>query len=157
MAGPHRGRHRNYLKAPTPKLIELGRDFERLLAIEEPLHEETERLWNAADQLRYEKLGIDPDDKEACQNAINHRYREWMEARDAADDEVGYHEAWRRMNRASGKTAAVAKKIFKAPPPITPAGLLVRVRVIEAHGEIFNVEPFGRLADEVRDFAKRMA
>ena len=45
----------------------------------------------------------------------------------------------------------------KAPPPVTLAGLLVRVRVIEAHDEIFNVEPFDRLADEIRDYIERVS
>jgi hypothetical protein len=144
------------LPHPDAKLLALGIEYERLLAIEEPLSEESERLWNAADRLRYEKLGIDPDDHEAHGAALNERHSEWKEAREIADEEVGYHKAWKKMDRASSKTARVGKKILKI-APATMAGLLARVRVIETHDEILVGEPTENLVAEIRDFAKRAA
>jgi hypothetical protein len=95
---------------PDAKLVELGVEYERLLALEEPLSEESARLWNAADRLRYQKLGIDPEDKEACRAALDDRHSEWMEARNSADKEVGYDKAWHKTDRASRKTARIGKK-----------------------------------------------
>ena len=144
------------LPHPDAKLLALGIEYERLLAIEEPLSEESKRLWNAADRLRYEKLGIDPEDKEARFAALDDRHSEWNEAREVADKELGYHKAWKKMDRASSKTARVGKKILKI-APATTAGLLARIRVIETHDEILDCEPAEQLLEEIRDFAKRVA
>jgi hypothetical protein len=146
LVGPH----------PDAALLDLGLEYERLLAIEEPLREESFRIWNAADRLRYEKLGIDPDDHEARGAALNERHNEWNEAREVADKELGYHKAWKKMDRASSKTARVGKKILKI-APATMAGLLARVRVIETHDEILVGEPTENLVAQIRDFAKRAA
>jgi hypothetical protein len=37
------------------------------------------------------------------------------------------------------------------------AGLMVRVRVIETHDDIFRVEPVEKLLQEIRAFARRSA
>jgi hypothetical protein len=37
----------------------------------------------------------------------------------------------------------------------TPAGLLIRVRAIEAHDEILGIEPDQPLLKDIRNFAKR--
>jgi hypothetical protein len=140
---------------PDAKLVELGVEYERLLALEEPLSEESARLWNAADRLRYQKLGIDPEDKEACRAALDDRHSEWMEARNSADKEVGYDKAWHKTDRASRKTARIGKKILKI-APTTITGLLVRARVIETHDEICDIEPAEQLLAEIRDFAKEL-
>ena len=142
---------------PDAKLEELGLEYERLWAIEEPLAEESERLWNGADRLRYEKLGVDPDDLEARRAALDNRHNEWIAAREIADEEVGYDRAWGKTNRASLKTVRIGKKILKIAPN-TMAGLLVKIRVIETHGEeILHCEPAEQLIMEIRDFAKRVA
>jgi hypothetical protein len=94
---------------PDAAFLELGLDYERVLAIEEPLRAESSRIWNAADRLRYGKLGIDPDDDEARGAALNERHNEWKEARNVADKELGYHKAWKKMDRASRKTARVGE------------------------------------------------
>jgi hypothetical protein len=136
------------------KLLELGAEYERRWAVEEPLKEESERLWNAADRLRYQKLGIDPDNREACVAYVNDHHTEWMQARDVADEEVGYSNAWRKMDRASRQTERVGKKILKIAPS-TMAGLLVRIRVIETHDQILDGEPAEQLLTEIREFSKR--
>jgi len=141
---------------PDAKLIELGIEYERLWAIEEPLGEKTERLLNAVNRLHIEKLGIDPEDKEACFAAVTARYSEWMETREDPDAEVGYNKAWSKFNRASKKTAKVGKKILKL-MPTTMAGLLVRIRVIETHDALLDCEPEEQLVAEIRNFAKRAA
>lgn len=136
------------------KLLALGIEYERRWAVEEPLREESERLWNAADRLRYEKLGIDPDDREARGAYLNDHHSEWMQARDVADKEVGYNKAWRKMDCASRQTERVGKKILKIAPS-TMAGLLVRIRVIETHDGILDGEPAEQLLTEIREFSKR--
>jgi hypothetical protein len=142
---------------PDAELLELGSEYERLWAIEAPLEEESGRLWNAADRRRYEKLGVEPDDKEACRGALDNRHSEWNEVREIADEEVGYNKAWRKWNRASLKTGRIGKKILKIEPN-SMAGLLVRIRVIETHeGDILDCEPAEQLLAEIRDFAKRAA
>jgi hypothetical protein len=141
---------------PDAKLFELGVEYERLLAIEEPLKAESDRLWNVADRLRYEKLGVDPDDGEARRAVSELSYSKWMETRDAADEEVGYNKAWKKTNRASRKTEGIGKKILKI-EPTTMAGLLVRIRVIETHDELLKCEPDEQLLADIRCFAKRGA
>jgi hypothetical protein len=142
---------------PDAKLLELGLEYERLWAIEEPLRSNSSGLWNAADRRRYEKLGVDPDDIEARRAALDDRHSEWNAAREIADEEVGYNKAWGKTNRASLKTERIGKKILKIAPN-TMAGLLVRIRVIETHeGEILDCEPAEQLIMEIRDFAKRVA
>jgi hypothetical protein len=59
-----------------------------------------------------------------------------------------------RLGKASIKTARVGRKIFKI-APVTVVGLLVRMRVIETHDEIFDVEPAEKLFAEVKAFAGR--
>jgi hypothetical protein len=141
---------------PDAELLELGSEYERLWATEVPLEEESERLWNAADRRRYEKLGVDPDDKEACRAALDNRHSEWNAVREIADKEVGYNKAWRKWNRASLNTERVGKKILKIAPN-SMAGLLVRIRVIETHDGVLDCEPAEQLLAEIRDFAKRAA
>jgi hypothetical protein len=141
---------------PDAKLLELGLEYERLLAIEEPLAEESKRLYRATDRLRYEKMGIDPEDIEACGAAAKERYSEWIAARDLAAEEVGYDKAWRKMNRAARNATAVGRKILKT-APTTVTGLLVRVRVIETHDEIYAAETAEELLAEIKDFAKRVS
>jgi hypothetical protein len=107
--------------------------------------------------VRYEKLGVDPDDEEACRAALDDRHSEWNAVREIADEEVGYSKAWRKWDRASLKTQRIGKKILKIAPN-TMAGLLVRIRVIETHeGALLDVEPAEKLLAEIRDFAKRAA
>jgi hypothetical protein len=137
------------------KLLELGIEYEWRWAVEEPLKEESERLWNAVDRLRYEKLGIDPDNREACVAYLNDHHSEWMQARDVADEEVGYSKAWHKMDRASRQTERVGKKILKIASS-TVAGLLVRIRVIETHDGILDGEPAEQLLTEIREFSKRI-
>jgi hypothetical protein len=139
---------------PDAELLDLGLEYERLWAIEELLEKESERLWNVADRVRYEKLGVDPDDKEACRAALDNRHSEWNAVREIADEEVGYSKAWRKWNRASVKTERIGKKILKIAPNAM-AGLLVRIRVIETQEE--DLEAVEQLLAEVRDFAQRVA
>jgi hypothetical protein len=141
---------------PDAKLIELGAAYERLLAIEQPLNEEVCRLWNVADRLRYEKLGVDPDDREARNAVLNENHSEWMEARKVADKESGYDKAWKKLNQASRKTMRFGKQILKV-PAATLTGLLVRARVIETHDEIGEDETAAQIMAELRAFAQRAA
>jgi hypothetical protein len=138
---------------PDAALIELGAEYERLLISESPFKEELDQLSNASDRLRYQKLGIDPDDVEACRAAARERWTEWMNAGDVASKESGYSKSWDKMNRASKKTTRIGRKILKIKPG-TVAGLLIRVRVIETHDEICKTEPLEALLAEIRDFAK---
>ena len=138
---------------PDAALIELGVEYERLLAIEKPLRAELHRLDDMTARLRYEKMGLDPEDPEARRAATNERWGEWMAARDLAGKEIGYDKAWDKMNRAWKKTARIGRKIHKI-KPTTVAGLLVRVRVIETHDEIFRLEPDEQLLIEIKGFAK---
>jgi hypothetical protein len=139
---------------PDAKLLELGLEYERLWAIETSLEEEPERLWIEADRVRYEKLGVDPDDKEACRAVLDNRHSEWNAVREIADEEVGYSHAWRKWNLASLKTERVGRKILKIAPN-TMAGLLVRVRVVETQEE--EIEAVKQLLAEIRGFAKDVA
>jgi hypothetical protein len=137
------------------ELLDLGQEFERLLALEESLKNESGRRWKASDRLRYEKMGIDPDDDEACRAAAQNRWSEWIKNWDAAAKEVGHRNASHAWNRASRETEGVGRKILKL-KPITTAGLLVRLRVIETHDELCDLEPAEQLMVEVRAFAKRV-
>ena len=76
----------------------------------------------AAHRLGFQKLGPDPDDKEACRNAVETRHAERNAAREKADQELGYHQAWRKMNRSARKSERVGKQILKI-KPTTMAGL----------------------------------
>ena len=80
----------------------------------------------------------------------------WMEARHLADQETGYDKAWGQFSRASTRTMRIGKKIFKI-APATIDGLLVRIRVIETHDEIFSHEPEEMLLLEIRALAKRLS
>jgi hypothetical protein len=98
-------------------------------------------------------LGFDPDDSEARHVATNEHHSEWLEAGTLAKKEVGYYKAWGKMNRASRKTLRIGRKIRKI-DPTTVAGLLVRVRVIETHDELFKLDQTDQLLTEIRDFAR---
>jgi hypothetical protein len=130
------------------ELLELGAEFDRLLAIEQSLERDKERLSAEADRIRCEKLGIDPDN---YQSAIDCGMK-WGEVWDVVATDIGYDKAWDAWNRASERTAKIGKRIFKI-KPTTKAGLLVRVRVIETHDEMFDVEPLEKLLEEIRGFA----
>jgi hypothetical protein len=121
---------------PDAALIELGAEYERLLAIEQPLRAQSDRLWVGARRLHMEKLGIDPKDDKARCTALNERYDEWI--------------------RASSKTARIGRKILKI-RPATTTGLLVRLSVITTHDEICKTEPLKALQAEMRGFAKGRA
>ncbi|MBI5260867.1 MAG: hypothetical protein HY852_03495 [Bradyrhizobium sp.] len=141
---------------PDAAILELGREFERLLAIEQRLEVVKSRLHEESDLLQCRKLGIDLDDREARDIALMEHsrgdlYRSWT----IAARESGYSNAADKWNRASEKTGRVGKKVFKLAPPKTLAGLMVRVRVIETHDEIFDDEPLDMLLDEIRQFAER--
>jgi len=134
---------------PEADLLKLGAEFDRLLAIEQSLERDMKRLDAEADRIRCEKLGIDPAN---YQSAIDCG-KKWGEVWDVVATDIGYHKAWDAWNRASERTAKIGKRIFKI-KPTTKAGLLVRVRVIETHDEIFDVEPLEKLLEEIRGFAK---
>lgn len=137
-------------------LIELGVEYERLLAIEQPLRAESDRLWEVACRLPLEKMGIDPEDDKARCTALNERYDEWIEARNLAGKETGHDKASSKTLRASNKTVRIGRKILKI-KPATTAGLLVRLSVIATHDEICKTEPLEALQAEIRGFAKRLA
>ncbi|WGS02212.1 hypothetical protein MTX26_15905 [Bradyrhizobium sp. ISRA443] len=141
---------------PDAKLLELGQELERLLAFERPLSEESSRLHKLTDRVRYEKMGIDPDDENACYFAARARWKEWSKAWDPASDETGYSKAFANFSRARRRTARVVEKIFEI-PALTLAGLLVRVRAIEVCDEVLDFEPDQSLLAEIRDFARRAA
>lgn len=148
------------LPAPTAKphpdaaLLELGREFERLLAVEKSLKKELDRLNDAVERIRCETMGFG-EDRKACWNAAaDDRLAEWNQAWEAAAARLGYHGAWKAWNRASEKTGRLGKKILKQ-KPMTAAGLLVRARVIETHDEICQSESPEQLIKEIRSFAKR--
>jgi hypothetical protein len=138
---------------PDADLLALGAEFEALLAAEKPLKTKMEDLSDQADRLRYERMGIDPDDAEARNRAAQDRWQEWMQVRAAAGTEIGCDKAYDLWNRASEKTGRLGKKILKI-KPITAAGLLVRARVIETHDEICEMEAPEQLMAEIKAFAK---
>ncbi|MEH2517788.1 hypothetical protein V1279_003361 [Bradyrhizobium sp. AZCC 1610] len=140
---------------PEADLLKLGEEFERLLAIEQSLKMDVRRLSSDCDRIRGEKMGIDPNNHESCRAAVDSEkgWKEWNEIWEVAATETGYHKAWDAWNRASIKTAKIGKRIFKI-KPTTKAGLLVRVRVIETHDEMFDVEPLEKLLEEIRGFAR---
>ncbi|WP_441252679.1 hypothetical protein AB8A28_24910 [Tardiphaga sp. 71_E8_N1_1] len=135
------------------ELIELSKQYEELLAAEEPLKQKMELLSDQADRLRYERMGVDPDDADACRNASLERWQEWMDVYAATSDEIGRGTAYNRWNRSSEKTGRLGKKILKI-KPVTAAGLLVKARVIETHDEICGSEAPQQLMAEIRAFAK---
>ena len=150
-------------KQADAELIELGCEFERLLAIEEPTEGKHERLSRESDRLHRIKLGCDPEDEEAYRaiqrdvgSGDKAKWIEWNDAWKAADEETGRNKAWHKWNVASLRTARVGRKILKIQPK-TMAGFLVRVRVIETHDEILKIEPDRQLLKEIRSFAKRIA
>jgi len=138
---------------PDAKLVELGREFERLLAIEEPLQKEHARLSSECSRLHSTKLAYDPDDHEAKRNIA---WDDWNNAWKEADEETGRHAAYDKWNKASMRTAKIGKKILKLAPKTTE-GFLIRVRVIETHDEIGKMEPVDQLLAEIRNFAKLAA
>jgi hypothetical protein len=140
---------------PDAEIIELGREFERLLSVELSLEKEKNRLDEEANRIRCRNMGLDPNNQQACLAAGIERRDEWVKGWEAAATDVGYHDAWKVWNKASSRSGRIGKKIFKI-APTTMAGLLVRMRVIETHDEIFDVEPADMLFGEVRAFAKRL-
>jgi hypothetical protein len=140
------------LPARDEYLIALGAEFERLLALEEPLKKEADRLYEAADRLRYERMGVDPDDKKACDNAATDRWSEWLSVRAETGAAVGYDHAYTAWNAASEKTGRIGKKIVRL-KACSAQGLLLKARVIEAHDEIGEHEPADQLMEEIRRFA----
>jgi hypothetical protein len=138
------------------KLIELGREFERLLLIERSLEKEKNRLDDQAHRIRCKNMGLDPDNRQACLAAGSLRNDEWCKAWDAAATDVGYNGAWKTWNRASSKTGRVGKKILKI-TPATLAGLMVRLRVIETHDEVLKVERDEQLLTEIKTFDARVS
>jgi hypothetical protein len=151
------------LSPSDAELIELGREFERLLAIAEPTEEKHERLSRDSHRLHRIKLGCDPEDEEAYRaiqrdigSGDKAKWIAWNDAWKAADEETGRKKVWNKWNSASSRTARVGRKILKIQPK-TMAGFLVRVRVIETHDEILKIEPDQQLLKEIRNFAKRTA
>jgi hypothetical protein len=141
---------------PDADLLDLAREYERLLAIEKPLSNESSRLWNlSVEELRWQILGVDPKDKEAQRAIINERYEEMLQATSSADEQCGYNKARRKFQRASRNTIRVGRKVLKLKPR-TIDGLLVRARVIETHDEILRGEPLDCLLGEIREFAARV-
>jgi hypothetical protein len=138
---------------PDAALIELGAEYERLLAIEQPLRAESDRLWVVACRAHMEKMGIDPEDGNARCTALNERYDEWVETGKITEKETGYNKASGKMRRASNKTVRIGRKILKI-EPATTAGLLVRLSVIATHDEICKTEPLEALQAEIRNFGK---
>jgi hypothetical protein len=134
------------------ELIDLGKQYEELLSAERPLERESHRLYEVADRRRYERMGIDPDDKEACNLAARDRWAEWVDFRGAAGKEVGYDNAYDTWHRASKKTARVGRKIMKQKAH-TAEGLRIKARVIETHDEVCSAEPQDQLLAEIRSFA----
>jgi hypothetical protein len=98
---------------PDAALIELGEEFEQLLAIERPLRKESDRLWDAAHRLSFEKLGIDPDNHGDLHISTKEGQDEWLKVRNLVDKEVGYDKAYNKMKRASTKTARIGRKILR--------------------------------------------
>jgi hypothetical protein len=138
---------------PDAALIELGAEYERLLAIEQPFRAESDRLWVVACRAHMEKMGIDPEDDNARCTALNRRYDEWVKTGDITRKEVGYDKARGKARRASSKTVRIGRKILKI-KPATTAGLLVRLSVIATHDEICKTEPLEALQAEIKDFGK---
>jgi hypothetical protein len=102
-----------------------------------------------------QNMGPDPSNQQACLAAGRERYDEWVKGWEAAATDVGYVDPWKAWNKASSRSGRIGKKIFKI-APTTMGGLLVRMRVIETHDEIFDVEPADMLFGEIRAFAKRL-
>ncbi len=138
---------------PDAKLVELGREFERLLAIEVPHKDEHARLSEESSRLHGTKLGYDPDDQQAMRNFP---WDDWNNAWKEADKETGRSAAWHKWNQASARTARVGRKILKIKPK-TKEGFLLRVRVIETHDEICKMEPVDQLLAEINNFAELTA
>jgi hypothetical protein len=138
---------------PEEEIIQLGQEFERLLALEKPLRKRSRELYALTDRVQCKKVGVEPDDDAAVQKVARTRHDEWMAAWDAATKETGYNKAAREWNRASVKTAGIGKKILKL-KATTPAGLLIGARVIETHDEILDREPAEQLVAEIKGFAK---
>jgi hypothetical protein len=134
---------------PDAQLLELANEYERLLYAEKPLKKEKERLGDAACRFSYEKMGVDPDDNEACKALAGHD--EWLRALETANREIGSHKAWVKWNQAVEQTAGVGRRIFEI-SPTTVSGLYVRMRVIETHDEIFPDLTAERMMLEIRDF-----
>lgn len=140
------------LPARDKELIALGEKFESLVTLEEPLRKECERLSEAADRLRYERMGVDPDDKTACDVAAKDRWSEWLSIRRETGAAVGCNHAYRAWNAASEKTGRIGKKILRLKAE-SAQGLLIKARVIETHDEIGEDEPADQLMEEIRRFA----
>jgi hypothetical protein len=141
---------------PDADLLDLAHEYERLLAIETPLSNEKSRLWTfAVEELRWQILGVDPNDKDARQTIINERYDEFLQASNSADKDSGYNKAYRKFDRAMRNSIRVGRKILKLKPR-TIDGLLVRARVIETHDEILRDQPLDCLLGEIREFAARV-
>lgn len=137
---------------PDADLIELRRQYEELLAVEEPLRRESRRLYELAERRRYELMGVNPDDAKACRRAADERWSEWNSFWSAASKEVGYDRAADRWNRASERTGRIGKKILKLQAK-TAAGLQIKARVIETHDEVCKMEPDEQLLAEIKAFA----
>jgi hypothetical protein len=134
------------------KLLELGRQYEDMLAVERPLARESSRLHRAADRRQREIMGFDPDD-DNFSFKIGARWQEGLAAWATASKEVRYDQAARAWNRACRRTARVGKEIMKL-QATTPAGLLVKARVVETHDEICRSEAPQQLMAEIRAFAR---
>ena len=136
-------------------LLELGIEYARLFEIEDALTPEKNRLWHLSLRQRWEKLGINPDDDEACEAALNEgRFEEILAAGKTVDRENGYDRVFRKWKRAHKATARVGKKIL-AHRPQTVAGFMIVARVIETHDELPDDEPKEAIFRVIRDFASR--
>jgi hypothetical protein len=140
---------------PDAELLSLGKDFERLYALEKPLHAKLERLDDRSDRLRYVRMGVDPDDKGACDRVAQNRYKEWLEKKTETNKETGRDTAYDEWHEATKRTARLGRKILRV-PAATMDGLL-RARVIEVEQNILDDEPEKLLLKEIRRFAKQTA
>jgi hypothetical protein len=136
------------------EIVALSQQFERLLELEVPLEEESRRLHEAADYLRYEKLGVDRDNEEARQAVIRDRHSEWSAAWPGAAEAVDYESAYDEWNDASEETGRLGAKILNL-KPTTLDGLLILARVIDQHDEIQSGDRDEQLLQLITDFAER--
>ncbi|RXH15152.1 hypothetical protein EAS54_18875 [Bradyrhizobium guangzhouense] len=139
---------------PDAALIELGKQYERLLREEVPLQRRSHRLHQATEARQNEILGLAPDaERSAPRWGVE--WRQWSDAWETARAETGYDKAWEAWCQAGERSRDIGRKILRIRAQ-TLSGLLVRSRVITTNGDLLcKREPIEQLEREVRAFALR--